>query len=157
MNNEQLLQLFNEIKEKNLGSHKLPVTINGITVPVCRLGGSTTNADGSISVLLGNFSEVFKLESLIREPLASWAENLVKEKVEFRELDRFVTDADNKCVEINKLEGKERAEAYTVYKDEEVRITAWVDYDFGYKIAKGTVAHVSGFHYRYSIMLRKLD
>lgn len=78
-------------------------------------------------------------------------------KVHRDELDRFVTHGDNICSQIMYLPEPEKTEAYTVYKDDEVRITAWVDYDYGFKIAKGNVKHVSGFHNRFEILLRKLE
>lgn len=69
MNNEELLVLFNEIKETKMGNHNETITVAGITIPPTKMGKSTQNPNGSISMEMGNFNEVWDLEQKVKKPL----------------------------------------------------------------------------------------
>lgn len=111
-----------------------------------------------------NFNAFFNHKMSILKPCSEWAKQMfnVAKKKSGQNVDHFVTERDNACYKIYALPKEEQEEArkkhYTFYEDDEMRVSAWLDYDFGYKLCKYNVTRKSdGFFYRETEMIRKLD
>lgn len=107
--------------------------------------------------------EKINRQSDIEKPLDDWAEAMLRAAISAKghtmsDFERFNNDCDHELAMLirNKNESAEaRLKAMTYYEDEYIRVTAVLDYDYGYKLSKYTVtnkqeefAHRSAYHFR---------
>lgn len=111
-----------------------------------------------------NFNAFFNHKQSILKPCSEWAKKMfeIAKNKSGQNVEQFVTHRDNTCFKVYALPKEEQEEArkkhWTFYEDDEMFVSAWLDYDFGYKLCKFSVKRKSdNFFYSEVELIRKLD